>query len=274
MTDSIDLDLYFSRIGYRGNPRADLETLSELQRLHAEAIAFENLDPLTGRRVKLDPASLQQKLIVEGRGGYCFEHNGLMQLVLRKIGFDVIPLGARVMWNSPPDTILPRTHSLTCVRIGGESYIVDVGFGSLTPTSPLRLQTGIVQETNHEPMRLVAEGETYVLEALTESTWRPMYRFDLQPQFPADYAMANWYVSTFPESHFVNRLGVARPVPGRRYTLRGAELAIHELAGQTTRTRLESVEELRRALTEIFGIRLPEEPSLDAALLRQLTVDS
>lgn len=270
----IDLNLYFSRIGYRGQPRADLETLTELQRLHAQTIAFENLDPLTGRRVKLDPASLQQKLIVEGRGGYCFEHNGLMQLVLRQLGFDVTPLGARVMWNSPPDTILARTHCLTCVRIDGEAYIVDVGFGALTPTSPLRLQPGIVQQTAHEPMRLVAEGDTYVLEALTEATWRPMYCFDLQPQFPADYAMANWYVSTFPESHFVTRLGVARPVPGRRYTLRGAELAEHEVGGRTTRTRIESVEELRRVLTEVFAINLPEELELDAALLRQLTVDS
>jgi arylamine N-acetyltransferase len=50
------------------------------------AIAFENLNSLLNQPVKLDLASLQQKLINEGRGGYCFEQNsrrcGLFCLLL------------------------------------------------------------------------------------------------------------------------------------------------------------------------------------------------
>lgn len=119
-------------------------------------------------------------------------------------------------------------------------------------------------------MRFAQEGDTFMLQASTEGAWRSMYRFDLQPQQPSDYAMANWYVSTFPESHFVTRLGVARAATGRRYTLRGAELATHDLRDGTTRRRLESATELRATLTELFAIRLPNGPELDAALLRAI----
>ena len=79
----IDLDAYFRRIGYDGPRDASLETLRELHRLHPQAIPFENLDPLLGRPVNLDPASLQAKLVEGGRGGYCFEQNGV--LVFRRI---------------------------------------------------------------------------------------------------------------------------------------------------------------------------------------------
>ena len=269
MTDDIDLELYFGHISYDGPARADLATLQALQLLHPQAIAFENLDPLTGRRVHLDLSSLQRKLVDEHRGGYCFEHNGLFQAVLRAIGFKVTPLGARVVWSAPP-TLPPRTHSLSLVEVDDANYIVDVGFGALTPTAPLRLELDVEQETPHERMRLRRDHGDYVLEGLTESSWRALYRFDLQAQLPTDYAMANWYVSTFPESHFVNRLGVAIAAPGRRYTLRGAELSVHDFRTGTTRARIESVSELRNVLTDTFRIRLPDEPRLEAALERMV----
>ncbi|EOY4368153.1 arylamine N-acetyltransferase, partial [Cronobacter malonaticus] len=40
---------YFSRIGYSGEPRPTLETLTALHKCHTAAIPFENLDVLLGR---------------------------------------------------------------------------------------------------------------------------------------------------------------------------------------------------------------------------------
>ena len=85
MLETLDVPRYFDRIGYRDTAAPDLATLQALHRLHPQAIAFENLDPLTGRRVHLDAAALQRKLVDEQRGGSCFEHNGLFQLVLREM---------------------------------------------------------------------------------------------------------------------------------------------------------------------------------------------
>ena len=82
----IDLDAYFQRIGYSGDCSPRLTTLQEIHQRHSQTIAFENLNSLLKQPVKLDLASLQQKLINEGRGGYCFEQNsrrcGLFCLLL------------------------------------------------------------------------------------------------------------------------------------------------------------------------------------------------
>ena len=72
MTETFDLDSYFARIGYDGPRTPTLETLRAIQLLHPQAIAFENLNPLLRIPVRLDIASLQEKLIRSRRGGYCF----------------------------------------------------------------------------------------------------------------------------------------------------------------------------------------------------------
>jgi N-hydroxyarylamine O-acetyltransferase len=87
MTAQIDLDAYFRRIGYSGDRAPTLGTLRALLLRHTEAIPFENLNPLLRWPVRLDDASLEQKLVRDGRGGYCFEQNGLFLHVLRSLGF-------------------------------------------------------------------------------------------------------------------------------------------------------------------------------------------
>src|SRR5436853_574524 len=79
-----------------------------LQALHPGAIAFENLDPLLGRRVHLDLLSVQQKLIGNLRGGYCFEHNGLFAAALEALGFKCSTLAARVVYGRTIST--RRSH--------------------------------------------------------------------------------------------------------------------------------------------------------------------
>src|SRR5438094_749721 len=98
VTDDIDLDAYFARIGYSGSPAPTLETLRAIHALHPTAIAFENLDPLLGRQVQIDLASIQKKLIASGRGGYCYEMNGLLAGVLRALEFEVTGLSARAIF--------------------------------------------------------------------------------------------------------------------------------------------------------------------------------
>src|SRR5580698_1365149 len=94
-TPLLDLDRYFARIGFTGVPRADLETLCALHRAHVTHVPFENLDVLLGRTIRLDLPSLEQKLVGQRRGGYCFEQNGLFVAVLEQIGFEITRLAAR-----------------------------------------------------------------------------------------------------------------------------------------------------------------------------------
>ena len=89
MQNPLDLDRYFDRIGYRGPRAPTLDVLREIQCRHAHAVPFENLDPLTGRRVSLELAAVVDKLVERRRGGYCFEQNRLLAHVLMQLGFQV-----------------------------------------------------------------------------------------------------------------------------------------------------------------------------------------
>ncbi|HXF62185.1 MAG TPA: arylamine N-acetyltransferase [Caldilineaceae bacterium] len=264
----LDLGAYFRRIGYTGAREPALEVLQALIQQHTRTIAFENLNPWLRWPVYLDLASIQHKLVHNGRGGYCFEQNMLFSYVLEALGFSVTRLAARVVWNRPADTPAPRSHMLLCVIIEGRPYLADVGFGGMTPTGALCLEPDIVQDTLHEPYRLVRMGKGFLLQAEVGEKWAPLYRFDLHEQEIADYEVSNWYVSNHPQSHFVTGLTVARPDSERRYALHNTELAIHHRHGITERHTLTSVDELRVTLTETFHLTLPSEPAMDLALQR------
>jgi N-hydroxyarylamine O-acetyltransferase len=266
MQDEFDLHAYFERIGYGGPATPQLETLREVHRLHPQAIAFENLNPLLHWPVPLDVRSLQQKLVKQRRGGYCYEHNLLLKHALERIGFRVAGLAARVLMNLPEDAVRPRTHMLLRVDVEDVLWIADVGFGGMTLTAPLRLLEHVPQSTPHEPFRLTRLGDDYLLQAEIRDEWRTLYRFDLQEQVLPDYELTSWYLSNNPESHFVQRLIAARTAPQRRYALRQNELATHELSGETTRRVLKSAADLRGALTATFGIELPQSAELNRKL--------
>jgi N-hydroxyarylamine O-acetyltransferase len=81
----------------------------------------------------------------------------------------------------------------------------------------------------------------------------------------------NYYLSTHPASHFTSRLIAARTEPGRRHALRDNQLAVHRTGGATERAALTSARELRAALETTFGVAVPRDPALDAALERLAT---
>ncbi len=113
-----DLDAYLDRLGYAGPHTPSLDTLEALHALHPAAIPFENLNPLLRWPVALDAESLQAKMVAGGRGGWCFEQNTLFRHALQSLGFSVSSLGARVIWNTPPDSpIGPRSHMLLLVDL-------------------------------------------------------------------------------------------------------------------------------------------------------------
>ncbi len=268
MAERIDLDAYLRRIGYDGSREPTTETLRALHLRHALAIPFENLDPFLRRPVQLDLGSLEQKLVRSGRGGYCFEHNLLFKAALDALGFRVAGLAARVVWNQLDGVILPRTHMLLRVVLDGQDYIADVGFGGQTLTGPIRLTAGVEQTTPHEPFRLLAAGDGFLMQVSIGGEWKSLHRFDLQEQLLPDYELANWYISTHPQSRFVNNLTVAMPAADRRYALFNTEFAVHHLGGRSEHRRLSGATEIRQVLQEVFDLALPDGPELDAALAR------
>jgi len=253
--NGIDLDAYFERIGYAGPTSATLDTLRLLQARHTTAIAFENLDPLLRRPVSLDLDALARKLVTQRRGGYCFEQNTFFRGVLERLGFSVVGQAALVQWNRTDYG--PRIHMVLRVELNDGPYFVDVGFGGLTLTSPLRLDPGVEQQTTLEPFRVVRAGPDMQVQIHLKE-WKPVYQVSSQEVTADDYAVYNWFTSTHPDIVFTQHLMAARPTNDRRYALSDNELSIHHLNGPTERRRIATAAELMSVLREHFEIEPPE----------------
>lgn len=256
-------DSYLQRIGHSDACAASLETLTAIHHAHACSIAFENLDPWLGVPVHLDLGAIHSKLVRSRRGGFCYEHNALLGAALRSIGFSVTDLAARVLWNMPAEMVRPRTHMLLLVDLGGHQYVVDAGFGGMTLTAPLRLDLNSPQATPHGPFRLQPTPIDRVLQAEVAGEWKPVYRFDLQPQLRSDYEMASWYLCNHPDSMFRQWLVAARPSHAGRHALRDRQLTLHRLDGSSETRNLATSAELREVLHGVFGIDLSAVSNLD-----------
>lgn len=254
---TLDLTGYFERVGYHGPVEPTLDVLQELMTAHTGSIPFENLDPLMGVPVDdLSPEALTDKLVHRRRGGYCYEQNGLMGYALAEIGFRVRRLAGRVVWMLPPDAPLgAQTHTVLAVTFPGSqgSYLVDVGFGGQTLTSPIRFETGNAQQTTHERYRLNDRGEGLVLQAQVRGEWMPLYVFGTQTVPQIDLKVGSWYVSTHPASIFVTGLMAALTTADARYNLAGRNLTIHRTDG-SEKIRLDDAAAVVDVLGERFGI--------------------
>jgi len=179
---------------------------------HVCTFAFESLSTLLRLPVPIDLPSVEQKVLLDGRGGYCYELNQLFLELLQELGFDARGITGRVVMGGPPDAHTARTHRLSLVTVDGVRYICDVGFGGMVPSSPLRLDSEAIQATAHEPFRLTVKHGSYTLWADVGGEWRGLYVFDLQVQADIDYEIGNWYVSTHADSPFLGELMLAYTV--------------------------------------------------------------
>jgi N-hydroxyarylamine O-acetyltransferase len=261
MSYNVNLEHYFARIGYEGPRAATLDVLQAIHALHPRAIPFENLSPFTRRAVRLDLESIERKLVSDRRGGYCFEQNALFANVLTQLGFSVTPLLARVLWGREDDAVPPRTHMVLRIDIGGEAWIADVGFGSVTLTAPLRLTTGVAQHTQLGIFRLAdASHDALNLEVqLRDESWARIYRFDLHPVEWIDYETSNWYTSTAPDSIFLSTLIVCRVMPEARIALFNDQLSERAADGELLSERqITSADEFAECLRDQFGLNTGE----------------
>jgi N-hydroxyarylamine O-acetyltransferase len=113
---SFDQQAWLSRIGYSGALQPTLSTLHQLVFAHSHAIAYESLDIMLGRTPKLDIGTLQRKMILGGRGGYCLEQNMLFREGLRSVGYKITSLQGRVVRGMAIDAPRPAIHMLLQVN--------------------------------------------------------------------------------------------------------------------------------------------------------------
>jgi N-hydroxyarylamine O-acetyltransferase len=226
MTDRVmNLDAYFERIGYSGGTGVSEETLRELHMAHTLNIPFENLDVFYGVPILLDDDSLFTKLVINRRGGYCFEMNGLFSLVLEKLGFRVKSLLARTTLDGIE--YAARTHQVLLVQLGERFWLADVGFGNDGIMAPLLLEKGQDQKQFSHTYRLIDhEKFDYVLQKVSKADTVNLYSFNLDECNHMDLLMSNHFTSTYPESFFLKMRMCTKPTREGRITLTDSHFKI------------------------------------------------
>ncbi|MFD9001980.1 arylamine N-acetyltransferase [Streptomyces sp. NPDC059582] len=275
-----DLGAYLRRIGFEGEPRADLATLRGVHLAQMRGIPFENLDALGGTAPSLDPADLTAKLLHSRRGGYCYEQNTLLACALEALGLRVTRLAARVALGAERIEDRPRTHMALLVEVPGDPqpYLADVGFGAIGALlEPVPLVAGVEFHDAGRRHRLVHAPqrgplEMWVLQAYGpqepegpggaedagEGPWQAQYAFTLEPFEAPDFEVVNWHIATNPRSPFSRRSYAQRVTPDRHLLLSGRLLTETRADGTVTERELTGEAEARRILDEDFGITAPE----------------
>ncbi|WP_184718975.1 arylamine N-acetyltransferase [Caulobacter sp.] len=254
---AVDLNAYCRRIGYDGPRAPTLDVLSAIALKHPDAIPFENLDVLLGRGISIARADVDAKLIAGGRGGYCYEQNGLLKRVLQTLGFQVEGLMARVLWMAPAGAP-PRSHQVLGVTIEGETWLVDAGFGGCVLTAPLRLFSDEVQDSPHGQFRIVDTATDGVAErqvqAYLSGRWAPLYQVSKGAWAEVDYEQANFFTYTHPSSHFTWSMTVGRTTQAARYALKNNRFTHRDLTGAVVEQRDLTVDELEATLRDVIGL--------------------
>src|SRR5262245_33175107 len=102
----MNIDAYLGRIGLTERPAATLAGLRAVHRAHLLSIPYENVDVQFGRRLTIDPAAAYAKIVERGRGGWCYEMNGLLGWALGEFGFRVTRATGAVMREVRGDAVV------------------------------------------------------------------------------------------------------------------------------------------------------------------------
>lgn len=216
--DRLDLDGYLGRLGIHAREPGP-EALAELHEAHVRAFTFDNIDVLLGRHPGISLDAVQQKFVVRGRGGYCFEHSTIVAAALERLGYQVRRHLGRV---GDPDagTQQGRTHMVVEVVLEGQRVLCDPGFG-MSLLRPLPMTDGA--EDDYPPgwryrLRRTEAGD-WALHRRREEGWEVAHTTDELTVLPVDVAIGHHYTSTFPGSHFSTGLMLAKHLPDRHVTV-------------------------------------------------------
>lgn len=244
---------YLDKLGLSGQP-VSIEFIQAMQSHHIAQFSFNSLAVVLGQDISLELADIFKKIVLDGRGGYCFEHNKLFYEVLSHLGVDVQIKMARVVYNKDID--VPRTHRISLMKLNGESYIVDAGFGHFGPRYPVRLELGEEQIQGGDVYRITASThDRYCFQMLKDGAFFTLYTFDLNHYTDMDCLTGHFYSHKHPNAGFVNNLVISKKYSHEVISLRNHE--VHRIVDhKSTVSVVDSEEMLHDVLSKTFELKI------------------
>ncbi len=163
-----NLDQYFERIAYGGPCEPTLDVLGDVHERHIFTFPYENLDVILENPVDQNIERIFDKMVLKGRGGWCYEQNGLLGWALSEIGFEVTRMTGGVMRALIGDEAWGN-HLVLRVDLDGP-WIADAGLGDAI-LRPARLREGEFSQ----------DWRCFRFEDLGDGVWRFRNRKDASP---------------------------------------------------------------------------------------------
>lgn len=250
---------YLAALGLQAE-RPSVPFLAALTSAHVARFAFSSVGPMLGEHLPLDLDALYERIVLQARGGYCFEQNGLFFEVLQELGFDARLYLGRVIYDQ--DVHPGLTHRITLVAFGDRLLVVDVGFGPQGPRVPVDL--GGTESTDADRSYRVharRPGELHV-QLLTGDHWYSLYRFELARYGQADCELGHFYSHRHPRANFVRNLVASRLLPDEIRSLRNREYRVLRRQGEESRNVFDAAD-LRELLQREFALRVSAAESVE-----------
>ena len=238
--------------------KLDFEFLCDVVTRHVATFAFSSVVCQLGEDIPLDFESLYQRIVMERRGGYCFEQNGLLYGVLEHLGFSPKVFLARVIHNK--DTHPGLTHRITMVEYKGQQYVLDVGFGFLGPQYPVPMPTAAYGDDEGNPRITEKSPGEFHMQILKDGDFYSLYRFELAHYGQADCELGHFFSHQHPDAVFVNHLVVSLIQENETRSL--VDLKYWVITKSSTQEQeIGDSNQLRTILVEELGVPVTEEES-------------
>lgn len=246
----MDVRAYLTRIGINEIPDPSLESLKLIQSRHLLNVPFENLNIHIYNRLSSNLDELFEKIVLQRRGGVCYELNYLYMMLLKELGYKTSLHGGQASDNG---TFFD--HSFPIVEIDEKKYLTDVGFGD-NFFYPLELIPDVAQDDPKGIFTVEYEGGGYytVYKELNSKRFRE-YTFILNKRKLNDFNERKRFYTTDPESHFFKNLIVSKEMEDGRISLKQSKIFITKGEQKITRP-VETFHQYINLLFEHFGIVL------------------
>lgn len=244
---------YLRRIGIeKENIEATVENLRLLQRQHLLRVPFENLDIHRKRPIVLEKKAFYEKIVGSGRGGFCYELNGLFYELLGQIGFQSKRISAKVSKGND-EFGAEYDHLAILTRIEDKEYLVDVGFGDFT-AEPLEFVLDVEQQDRNGVFLIRKYDENYFEVVKKDGDeWKSEYIFTTSPRDLTEFAEMCHFQQTSPKSHFTKGKICSLMTENGRKSLTDGKF-IETKNGRRIETDVSSDEEFNQILAREFHI--------------------
>lgn len=214
-------------------------------------IPFENIDVRRGTRFTLEPEAIFRKVVVNKRGGFCYELNKLFYYLLRDTGFEVHTIAARIFDEQGNEG--PPFDHMALIVTTDKTWLVDVGFGDLF-IEPRELKVGVNQPDRENQFRIEPLGNRYMLLMTDHNgAFTKKYSFDVRPRSFADFEEMSLWKQTNPESWFVKNFVCTQATSTGRITIINNKFRTI-VNGELTEVSIRDEHHCQQILAEKFNI--------------------